>query len=122
MEKIYRVVFQGLVDGEEAFQERMNGLGVPPEVVERLLRSAPVEMKRGLSLRDARSYADAVQGAGARVSIQEHGQVAEEGRRERGRIHSLKAFTQCPECGMKQLRKDVCERCGCRLETPGDET
>lgn len=116
MTKIYRVVFQGLVGGEKVFRERMEGLGVRPEVVERLLRSAPVEMKRDLSLRDARGYAEAVQDAGGRVSIREHGRVEEERRSEREGIRSLEAFTKCPECGMKQLRKEACERCGCPLE------
>ena len=113
MEKVYRVVFQGLVGEETAFRERMGDLGVPAEVVVRLLRSAPVEMKRDLSLRDARGYADAVQDAGGRVSIQEHGRVE---------IPSLGAFTKCPECGMKQLRKRLCERCGCPLESSADGT
>jgi hypothetical protein len=116
MEKIYRVVFQGLVVEEEAFRERMSGMGVPAEVVARLVRSAPVEMKRDLSLRDARAYADAVQGAGGKVAIQEHGRVEEERHPDGDEIPSLGAFAKCPECGMKQLRKGRCERCGCPLE------
>jgi len=120
MEKVYRVVFQGLVDRESAFRERMEALGVPSQIVAQLLRSAPVEMKRDLSLRDARAYADAVQDAGGRVSIQEHGRVEEERRPGRHGIPSLGAFAECPECGMKQLRRDLCGRCGCPLETPRD--
>ena len=119
MEKIYRVMFQGLIVEEETFRERMNALGVPAEVVRRLLQSAPVEMKRDLSLREAREYAEAAQGAGAKVSIQDHGRVEEEMRPGQAEIRSLKAFTRCPECGMKQLRGGTCERCGCTLETPG---
>jgi len=120
MEKLYRVVFQGLAGEEPAFRKRMGDLGVPAEVVVRLLRSAPVEMKRDLSLRDARGYADAVQDAGGRVSIQEHGRIEGERHPDRDGIPSLGAFTKCPECGMKQLRKRLCERCGCPLETSAD--
>ncbi len=118
MTKTYRVVFQGLVKDEASFREGMEGLGVSPEVVDRVLRNAPVGMKQGLTLGEARRYAEAVQEAGARVAIQEHGWIEEEApRRDEPSIPSLGAFTMCPECGLKQMRKPSCERCGCSLKT-----
>ncbi len=96
----------------------MRALGVYSNVVDRLLESAPVAMKQDLPLRDARRYAEAVQDAGGKVSIQEHGRIRDERRpSSRGCIPSLEAFTECPECGLKQLREKACERCGHPLET-----
>ncbi len=116
MIKTYQIVFQGLNNPEETFRERMEALGVGPEAVTRILVDAPVIMKRGLTLGPARLYAEAVQEAGGNVSIQEHGWIHETGRPvPRNSIPSLDEFTMCPKCGMKQLRKAVCERCGCPL-------
>lgn len=116
MIKTYHIVFQGLIAPEETFRERMECLGVGPEAVTRILGDAPVIMKRGLTLGPARLYAEAVQEAGGKVSIQECGWIPEAERTVgRNAIPSLDEFTMCPECGMKQLRKALCERCGCAL-------
>lgn len=119
MVKTYRVVFQGLLVQETTFRERMQQLGVGPETVDRLLSAAPVPMKQGLTLGDARVYAEAVQEAGGRVSIQEHGQVDDDGvdPHSAPSVRPLESFTQCPECGLKQGRTRTCARCGCRLES-----
>lgn len=123
MEKTYRVVFQGVVANESLFRTGMKALGVSGDVVDRLLGSAPVAMKRDLTLRDARAYAEAVQEAGGKVSIQEHGWTREDERPpRRAAIPSLEAFTECPECGLKQLRAPFCERCGCSLASLGHRT
>lgn len=123
MKKTYRVIFQGLVAGEEAFREGMRALGVYRQVVDRLLQSAPVVMKQDMPLKDARRYAEAVQDAGGKVSIQEHGRIRDEQRpSSAGRIPLLEAFTECPECGLKQLREKACERCGRPLETSKNKT
>lgn len=116
MIKTYQIVFQGLNTPEKTFRERMESLGVATEAVTRILEDAPVIMKRGLTLGPARLYAEVVQEAGGNVSIQEHGWIHETGRpAARNNIPLLDEFAMCPQCGMKQLRKAVCERCGCQL-------
>ncbi len=116
MKKTYHIVFQGLSAPEETFRERMEALGVEPETVTRILGHAPVIMKQGLTLGPARLYAEAVQEAGGKVTIQEYGWIHEsEWPAARSNIPSLDEFTMCPQCGMKQLRKALCERCGCPL-------
>ncbi len=123
MEKTYRVVFQGLVTEEGSFRAGMEALGVSGDLVDRLLAISPVAMKRDLTLRDARAYAEAVQAAGGKVSIQEHGWTREDERPlRRPPIPSLEAFTECPDCGLKQLRAPSCERCGCPLASLAHRT
>lgn len=116
MIKTYRVVFQGLLRREATFRDRMERLGVEPETVDRMLSAAPVPIKQDLTLRDARVYAEAVQEAGGRVCIQEHGEAVEDTNAPSPPpVRPLKAFTRCPECGLKQERAPACARCGCRL-------
>jgi len=120
MDKKYRVVFLGLVDNDEGFQERMYRLGVPLQTVEQMISSAPIVLKGGLSLGAAREYADAVQHAGGRVNIQEYG-IMEEARRlaKPLDVKSLQAFAMCPQCGHKQLKAPVCSKCG-KIFGPGE--
>jgi len=116
MVKTYRVVFQGLLSQETTFREGMERLGVEPETVDRMLFTAPVPIKQGLTLRDARIYAEAVQEAGGRVCIQEQGEVEEGGSPPLAPpVRLLESFMRCPECGLKQERAPTCARCGCRL-------
>jgi hypothetical protein len=114
--KTYRVVFQGLLTRETTFRESMERLGVESETVDRMLSTAPVPIKQGLTLREARVYAEAVQEAGGRVCIREHGEVVEgENAPTAPPVRPLKSFTRCPECGLKQEWAATCARCGCRL-------
>ena len=116
--KKYRVVFLGLLGSDEGFQERMSRLGVPLQTVEQIVSNAPIILKRGLSLGAAREYADAVQDAGGRVNIQEYGVMEEPGRFSRPLdVKSLQEFTMCPQCGHKQLKAQVCSRCGRTFES-----
>jgi hypothetical protein len=120
--KKYRVLFQGLLGDKNAFKARMIYLGAPPETVDRMIQEAPVILKGDLSLGDARQYADTVQEAGGRVMIQEHGYSKEPMRTHYSNsIVSLKDFTMCPECGLKQPKGEICGRCGLRLNSDDEE-
>ncbi|MBW1705791.1 MAG: hypothetical protein JRJ86_11585 [Deltaproteobacteria bacterium] len=91
-------------------------LGAPAEIVAKMFEKAPVILKGGLTLGGARRYADAVQDAGGRVIIQEHGHFEESGRLSASiSIAPFQEFTMCPECGLKQPKGEACERCGFRF-------
>jgi hypothetical protein len=112
--KKYRVVFLGLLSEPGLFQKNMNQLGVDTGTVEKVMREAPAVMKQGLSLGDARHYADSIQVAGGRVRIEEYGvfePTSENGAQNTG-IKSLRNFTMCPECGHKQVKSALCVKCG----------
>jgi rubredoxin len=113
VDKKYRIVFLGLLKGPVEFAQGMSGLGVGFTAIEEMIQKVPVVMKGGMTLREARAYADAVQEAGGRVNIQEHG-FFEESRqlRHEVEIKALDKFTECPECGFKQLKGGACVKCG----------
>lgn len=113
MTKTYRVVLLGKAEEKSDFEQKMENLGFLPGQLQELIASAPSALKKGLLLRDAREFAEAVQAAGGRVNIQEDG-VSEEFNRARPpiEIRSLKDFTMCPVCGHRQLKAEACVRCG----------
>jgi hypothetical protein len=119
MAKKFRVIFQGLIKkNREAFEAGMLRLGAPAEIVAKMIEKTPVILKGDLTLGDARKYADAVQDAGGRVSIQEHGDFEESGHMNAAiYIAPFNEFTMCPECGLKQTKGEACERCGFRFKT-----
>ncbi len=99
-----------------AFTARMARLGAPAAAVEEMLQKAPVILRSNLTPGAARRYAEAVQGAGGRVTIQEDGRADEPGRPNASpSIASFREFTMCPECGLKQPKGPVCVKCGFRL-------
>jgi len=111
--KKYRVVFLGLVGNEEAFKAKMSEMGVSAPPVELMTDEAPMVLKEDMTLREARQYADAVQIAGGKVNIQEHGLFEEpEGIHRSFHIRPLEDFMMCPRCGYKQLRESACVKCG----------
>ena len=113
MNKKYRVVFLGLIESSENFKEKMSRLGVSPTMVDQIISKMPVVLKGDMSLRDARQYADAIQYAGGRVNIQEHGVFEEPEHNERSvDIAPLENFIMCPQCGYKQLKDQACVKCG----------
>ena len=118
MVKKYRVLFQGLIEKDkEVFKAGMVRLGAPAEIVDKMFEKIPVILKGDLTLGDARRYADAVQDAGGRVTIQEHGYFEESGRMNAVvSIAPFNEFTMCPECGLKQPKGEACERCGFRFK------
>lgn len=116
MVKKYRVLFHGLRKDEEAFKTRMKSMGAPPEKLERMIRHAPVVLKGDLTLGAARNYADAVQDAGGKVTIQESGLFDESAHINLSQsFASLEDFTMCPECGLKQPKGEICLRCRSKL-------
>ena len=117
MTKKYRVLFLGLVGNEEAFKARMSKLGASIPTVDLMISKAPVILKGGMTLKEARQYADAVQFAGGKVNIQEQGLFEEPETMNRPlHIKPLEDFIMCPECGYKQLRGRACVKCGLVFE------
>jgi hypothetical protein len=113
MDKIYRVIFSGLTKEGAYFKRQMLRLGVSEIISEGIIKKSPVILKKGLSFKDARIYADAIIQAGGKVSIQIEDRVAEN--YEEGglsNVISLKNFNMCPQCGYKQLKAEKCIRCG----------
>lgn len=115
MIKKHRVVFQGLIQDREEFKSRMVELGAPADVVDYMVRKAPVILRTDLTLGAARRYADAVQEAGGRVTIQEDGYFEKSKRLNPMSIRSFRDFTRCPQCGFKQEKHDRCIKCGAKL-------
>ena len=113
MVKKYRVVFHGLSDNKEQFKSRMVLLGAPPEVVDKMIRKGTVILKQDLTLEYSTRYAEAVRKAGGIVEIQEHGCF--EDVQPMNSIASFKDFTMCPECGLKQPKRERCVKCGFKL-------
>jgi ribosomal protein L32 len=111
------VLFLGLVGNEEAFKTRMSNLGAPAAIVDLMISKAPVILKGGMTLKEARQYADAVQFAGGKVNIQEQGLFEEAETMNRSQhIKPLEDFIMCPECGYKQLRERSCVKCGYKFD------
>ena len=62
-------------------------------------------------------FAEAVQGAGGKVTIQESGHFKESRHVDHSlSIASFQDFTMCPECGFKQPKDETCTKCGFRLQ------
>jgi hypothetical protein len=119
IDKTYKVIFSSLVKEEGYFKGQMLRFGVSADISEGIIKKSPVILKRGLSLKDARAYADAVIQAGGKVSIQVEASAEEN--YEEGRLPnviSLKKFTMCPKCGYKQLKAEKCIRCGLKWLSP----
>lgn len=111
--KTYRVVLLGRPQENPDFEEKMEKLGFSPSQLQALIAEAPSALKKGLPLGEAREYAEAVQGAGGKVNIQEDGVSEEFGRtRPPIEIRSLKDFTMCPVCGHRQIKAEACVKCG----------
>ena len=114
MVRRYRIVFLGMIETEAQFLTGMcSQFRIAPTTVKHLVESAPVVVKKDLTLGEAREYAEALQRAGGKVHIQEHGKS---GGPERepvfAGIKSFGDFTLCPECGFTQLKAESCAKCG----------
>ena len=114
MKRAYRVLFLGLSGKEKEFRSQMARLGASSEMVDKMIRRAPVILKEGLDPVYSRQYADAVRAAGGITEV--HGYEPVEGSESRSMVIApFEDFTMCPECGLKQQKKDICVRCGFRL-------
>jgi len=111
--KTYRVLLLGRIEEKQDFEEKMEKLGFSLDSVRDLIAKAPSALKAGLPLGEAREYAEAIQGAGGKVNIQEDG-VSEEFNRPHPpiEVRSLQDFTMCPECGHRQIKAEACVKCG----------
>ncbi|MFC1532866.1 hypothetical protein ACFL7M_05835 [Thermodesulfobacteriota bacterium] len=113
MNKKYRVVFLGLLKTGDFFKDGMSRLGVSHTTAEQIIKKAPVTLKEGMTLGNARRYADAVQDVGGRVNIREHGLFKDTLEEVRPlNIEPLENFTMCPQCGHKHLLTENCAKCG----------
>lgn len=117
MVKKYRVIFKGLSGDEAGFLEKMSHYGIPSETLTELIKKTPAVIKRDATLKDARHYADTIQEAGGRVTIEENG-CFEEAKRFNHSINiaSFDDFIMCPRCGFKQSRRGICVKCGFQLK------
>jgi hypothetical protein len=113
MDKRYKVIFSNLLKEKDYFKDQMSMLGVSRDVSESIIQKAPVILKRNLSMRDARRYADALFQAGGRVTILVENHRDESGKNDASSgIVTLKDFIMCPQCGHKQVKTDTCIKCG----------
>ena len=116
MTKKYRVILHSLIGDRTTFKTRMTQLGAPADAVDKMVSKAPLILRGDLTLGAARRYAEAVQDAGGKVTIDEHGYFREERHSSHTvPIASFEDFTMCPECGLKQAKGDVCVKCGFRF-------
>jgi hypothetical protein len=110
--KTFCLILLGLAQTPELVGQRVLRLGLLPEDMERISARAPFTFKRGLTLKQAREWADAFQSAGARVAVREEGTILDRRRGRKPLIQPLESFTMCLQCGHKQLKAEACTRCG----------
>ncbi|MBW1786682.1 MAG: hypothetical protein JRK53_08725 [Deltaproteobacteria bacterium] len=116
MVKKYRVLFHNPITEAGDFKTGMARIGVPAATVDHMIAGAPVVLKGGMSLPEARQYADAVQEAGGRATIEADGFMEDPAHpdhsSEMASIATYQDFTMCPMCGFKQQRGPRCIKCG----------
>ena len=117
MNKVYGVIFTGLLQTKEYFKNRISMLGVSPQEADKILAKAPVILKEAESLEYIERYARAIINAGGNVDIRSY---YSSGRTETGPelIPGMSSFVQCPRCGHRQPKKELCVRCGFNLSRP----
>lgn len=111
MNKIYRVIFTGLVQTEDYFKSRISVLGVSPGDADKILEKAPVVLKEAESLEYVKKYARAIINAGGNVVIRSSNSASRI-ETETEKIPGMSSFTQCPQCGHRQQKKEQCAKCG----------
>ena len=120
MIKSYSVIFSGLNLPEDHFKSEMSKLGVQQEQIKRILEKAPVILKTGMSLWQAKKYSYAVIRAGGKVKIKAHGFNETGFMNDDGiGIEPLESFTMCRQCGYKQIKEATCVKCGFNLIDKG---
>ena len=117
MTKAYRILFHGIIGNIYNFKAGMARLGIFSELVDNMIEQAPIILKGGISFSTARRYAGAIQEAGGKVTIKEHGYLEEIKQNNQPVIIApFQDFIMCPECGMKQQKREFCIKCGFRLQ------
>lgn len=114
--KTFCLILLGLLETPDVVSQRVIRLGLLSDDIERMAARAPFTFKRGLTLKEAREWADAFQFAGARVTVREEGTIIDRRRGRKSLIQPLESFTMCPQCGHKQLKAETCSRCGSALQ------
>ncbi len=118
LNKNYCLVFLGLLETPETFNQKMKSIGFSSSDIESIIASPPIPFRKGLTLREARECADAVQSAGGRVNVREEESVTSQERTGKSvAIPPLESFTLCPQCGHKQVKAHTCVRCGFILQS-----
>jgi len=110
--KTFCLVLLALVEAPDVFSQRMTRLGFLRDDTDRITARTPFTFKRGLTLKEAREWADALQLAGARVAVREEGTIVDRRRKRNVLIQPLESFTMCPHCGHKQPKAETCTKCG----------
>ena len=114
MAKVYSVIFDGLNVSKSDFFFIMDKLGVNKNEINYLDQPVPVVLKDGISLKEARHYADVIMAAGGRVSIIEAWEIKTKHSIINNNLaisSSFSDFIICPECGFKQYKNILCIRC-----------
>jgi len=114
MNKMYRIIFTGLLQTKEFFKTRITMLGISPQEADRILEKAPVILKEAESLEYIERYARAIINAGGNVDIRAY-YSAGSAETEPGSIPGMSSFAQCPRCGHRQPKKKLCDKCGFNL-------
>ena len=113
--KTFCLILLGLLESPEVISQRVIRFGLLSDDIEHMAARAPFTFKRGLTLKQAREWADAFQFAGARVTVREEGTIIDRRRGRKSLIQPFESFTMCPQCGHKQLKAERCTRCGSAL-------
>jgi len=107
-------MFDGLNVPKSDFCLIMNKLGVNENEINYLDQPVPIAIKDGVSLKEARHYADVIIAAGGRVSIIEAWKIKTKHSVNNHNLtipSSFSDFVICPECGFKQHKNTLCIRC-----------
>jgi hypothetical protein len=97
-------------------------MGVSEVIVDHMIANAPLVLKGGMSPAEARQYADAVQEAGGRATIEADGFAEDpDHSSEMASIATYQDFTMCPMCGFKQQLAPRCIKCGFALRKMGSK-
>ena len=140
--KRYKVIFLGPAQNDtdhvnkltESLKDRFK---LSTDAITKLMKSAPVSVKKELSLSEAERYKEALEAIGAKISLEPMKGVEEQSQREkestpqqsqpRPPIIPLRKGTtpytatsvqadqeviQCPQCGYVQAKTDECIKCG----------
>jgi hypothetical protein len=112
----YSVILSGIKPPMEHFRLEMSNLGVSAVVINHIIEKVPLILKTGMSLDKAKKYAGAIQRAGGMVKIIGHGSTeTKNSATDIVDIEPMENFTMCRQCGHKQVKKDICIKCGFSL-------